>query len=381
MKTIEMIRIKCAVAFFLLNLSVFFLVNGFCYAAEGGYPTKVEIIDKSQAKYDKPENTYAAMISSLIKKDLEWYYETFTIESAAQNKREYEEAGIDPRKKFDTVKGLKDIFIINKIEYKFGIILVVKSYEKDGTIMQGPSTFVQENGKWKMTNKFSGDEELHEYLDYIKPEEIISSTIKINPNRWNLNWYNWIKEHMEEKEWIRHFAERVSILCMIANLKDNQGTPYSVKEIVPETILFNYLLHPQPWRFNREEKIALIVKSKENRYFKERKGFKEWHHTNKLLKKHKSPVMLVKFNKFKAMETLPEMSSGKEYELTLSGELKNGKQFKGTTRIIITGWNAKHRWKWNHPDWLNSEKDIDNWWNKKNDFEDWWKKTIKKHER
>ncbi|MBW2166970.1 MAG: hypothetical protein JRG74_13005, partial [Deltaproteobacteria bacterium] len=205
--------------------------------------------------------------------------------------------------------------------------------------------------------------------------------IKINPKRWNLNWYNWIKEHMEDREWIEHFAEKVTILCMITNLKDNQGKPYSVKEIVPETILLNYLLHPQPWRFNSEEKVALIVKSKENRYLKERKGFKEWHHTNKLLKKYKSPVMLVKFNKFKAMETPPEMSPGKEYELTLSGELKNGKRFKGTTKIIITGWNAKHRWKWNHPYWLNSEKDLDNWWNKENDFENWWKKTIKKHER
>jgi hypothetical protein len=118
---------------------------------------------------------------------------------------------------------------------------------------------------------------------------------------------------------------------MIANLKDNQGKPYSVKEIVPETILFNYLLHPQPWRVNSEEKVALIVKSKENRYLKERKGFKEWHYINRFLKKYKGPVTLVKFNKFKAMETLPEMSPGKEYELTLSGELKNGKRFKGTT--------------------------------------------------
>ena len=81
------------------------------------------------------------------------------------------------------------------------------------------------------------------------------------------------------------------------------------------------------------------------------------------------------------METFPEMSPGKEYEVTLSGELKNGKRFKGTTKIIITGGNVEHRWKWKHPDWLNSEKDIDNWWNKKKDFEDWWKKTIKKQKR
>ena len=155
-------------------------------------------------------------------------------------------------------------------------MLIVEDQDKDGSIIRMPLTFVKENEKWKMTNKFAGDEELHKYLDYIEPEEtIISSTIKINPNRWNLNWYNWIKEHMEEKEWIKHFVDKVTILCMIADLKDNQGMPYSVKEIVPETILFNYLLHPQPWRFNSEEKVALILKSKENPYLKEKKGFKE----------------------------------------------------------------------------------------------------------
>jgi len=74
----------------------------------------------------------------------------------------------------------------------------------------------------------------------------------------------------------------------------------------------------------------------------------------RFLKKYKSPVMLVKFNKFKAMETLPEMIPGKEYDVTISGELKDGKRFKGTTRIKITGRNAKHRRKWEHPDWLNS---------------------------
>ena len=49
-------------------------------------------------EYDTLENAYAAMISSLIKKDLEWYYETFTKESAAQNKIEDEDADIDPKK-------------------------------------------------------------------------------------------------------------------------------------------------------------------------------------------------------------------------------------------------------------------------------------------
>ncbi|MCD4822667.1 MAG: hypothetical protein K8R11_11545 [Methanococcoides sp.] len=379
MNTIQTTGIKYTITS-MLCLTIFF-INGISYAEEKKYPMKVTIITRDQAKYDTPENTLSAIRSALVNEDLEWSDETLTQESLEEQRRLLEKAGIDPKVDFNLEKDVKDTFIIDKIEYKDAVVLIVEDQDKDGSIIRMPFTFVQENGKWKMTNKFSGDEELHEYLDYIKPEEIISSTIKINPNRWNLNWYNWIKEHMEEKEWIRHFAEKVTILCMIADLKDNQGKPYSVKEIVPETILFNYLLPPQPWRFNSEEKVALIVKSKENRYFKKRKGFKEWQNRSRLLKKYKSPVLLVKFNKFKAMETLPEMSPGKEYEVIISGELKNGKRFKGTTKIIITGWNAKHRWKWNHPDWLNSEKDIDNWWNKENDFEDWWKKTIKKQKR
>jgi hypothetical protein len=78
--------------------------------------------------------------------------------------------------------------------------------------------------------------------------------------------------------------------------------------------------------------------------------------------------MLVKFNKFKAMETLPEMIPGKEYEVTVSGELKDGKPFKGSAKVTITEWKAKHGWKWSHPGWLTADKDMDYWWNKDKDL-------------
>jgi hypothetical protein len=79
--------------------------------------------------------------------------------------------------------------------------------------------------------------------------------------------------------------------------------------------------------------------------------------------------MLVKFNKLKAMETLPEMILGKNYEVTVSGKLKDRKPFKGTTTITITEWRVKHGWTWHHPGWINADKDIDHWWNKERDFE------------
>lgn len=375
MKALQMMRIRHVIPFVLFLAILLIRVIG--YAEEGQYPMKVKIIDKDQARYDTPENSYAAMISSLIKKDLEWYYETFTKESAAQNKREYEEAGIDPRKKFETVKGLKEIFIIDRIEYKSGVLLIVKSYEQSGAILQGPSAFVKEDGKWKLTNKFSADVELHKYLDY-EPSVMIYTTTKIRPRRWNLNWYNWVKGHMGDREWIAQCAERISILSIIGNLKDNQGNHYRVDEILPETLLLNNVLPPQPWKFKEEEKIAIILKSRKDRNLRTRKGFKEWHRASRFFKKYQGPVMLVKFNKFKAMETLPAMIPGKEYDVTVSGELKDGKAFKGSTNITITEWRAKHRWKWNHPGWLNSDKDVDHWWNKEKDLEDLWEK-IRKH--
>jgi len=164
MKMIETIGIKCTILFELC-LSVF-LVLGTSYAEEGKCPMKVEIINKDQARYDTPENAFVALCSALIKEDLEWSDETLTEESAEEQKRLFKEAGIDPRKIFEIEKHVKDTFIINKIDYKDAVLLVIKYYVKDGTIMKIPATFVKEGEKWKSTNKFAADEELQDYMDF-----------------------------------------------------------------------------------------------------------------------------------------------------------------------------------------------------------------------
>ncbi|MCK4604803.1 MAG: hypothetical protein KAU41_08980, partial [Deltaproteobacteria bacterium] len=197
---------RISINFFIMFVMclVVLLVNGITYAADGKYPIKVAIIEKDQATYDTPENALAAMCSSSIREDLEWYYETLTEETALEDKKAFQEAGIDPRKESEVFrKYFKEAYIIDKHIYGHSIILVVDIHTTSGTIFTLPYTFVEEHNKWKMTNKFAGDEDLWEYLDYIKPEEIISSTTIIRPNRWNLNWYNWIKEHIEERKWIR----------------------------------------------------------------------------------------------------------------------------------------------------------------------------------
>ncbi len=168
MNTIKPIRTKFATILMLCLSSS--LLTGIGCGEDAKCPVKVEIINKEEAKYDSPENSYAAMISALTKKDLSWYYETLTEESATNDKKDFQESGIDPQKNFDLAKGTKADFIIDKLPYKHGVLLICESHQEDGSIITGPSIFVKENGLWKATFEFSSDEKLWDYIDYVKPE-------------------------------------------------------------------------------------------------------------------------------------------------------------------------------------------------------------------
>ena len=148
-------------------LSLVFTLTTFANT-NGDYPRKVNLITRQEATYQTPENTYAATISSLFKKDLEWYYDTLTKDAAERDKQLYKKAGISPEKKFSTINDPKEYYILKKIIYKNGLILIARVQKLDGTVIQGPSTMIKENSKWKITDIYSADEEVHEYLDYFK---------------------------------------------------------------------------------------------------------------------------------------------------------------------------------------------------------------------
>ncbi|MEA1990631.1 MAG: hypothetical protein U9N58_00315 [Thermodesulfobacteriota bacterium] len=57
----------------------------------------------------------------------------------------------------------------------------------------------------------------------------------------------------------------------------------------------------------------MIFDLREDQDLNKIRGFKDWHNGSKFSKKYKGHVMLVRFNKFKAMETLSEMIHGEEY--------------------------------------------------------------------
>ena len=209
-------------------------------AIDESYLIKINVIIKNKADYKTPENTLAAGFSALMNNDLEWYYNTLTKKSADQDKAQFAEAGIDPDENLDLVEPGDKLFLLDKSNYKDGILLHIKVVSPDGTIATGPVVFVLENGLWKQTFEYAADQELHAYLDAAPPEDIFNVEIRLFPNHWNYQWYQKVLNKKPKQHGLD--LKKVSVLCVLGNLKDNNGNVRSVEEIDPETVVLNYVV-------------------------------------------------------------------------------------------------------------------------------------------
>ncbi|MCD4719846.1 MAG: hypothetical protein K8S13_08290 [Desulfobacula sp.] len=156
------------IKFFNLSILIFILIL-FKYTISTGaekFPIKVMTINKSQAKYDNPENAYIASYSSEIKKDLDWTFESMTVEASEELKTIFIKLKIPLSQIIKYEKKEEETYIINKLNYKKGFLLIVEHNYKEGSIQRNPVTFVLENGEWKLTNKFSSDENVNQYMAY-----------------------------------------------------------------------------------------------------------------------------------------------------------------------------------------------------------------------
>lgn len=139
------------------------------FAAVNNDSERVDVIDRSQANYLSPENTYHAIHSCLAAGDLGWCDETMTAESLQNDIEMFKKAGIDRSRIFELQKNVKESFMVEKFNYKDSIVILVDDYGYNGSINRMPLTFVEENGRWKVTNKYSSDSELNKYLYYVPP--------------------------------------------------------------------------------------------------------------------------------------------------------------------------------------------------------------------
>jgi len=290
-----------------------------------------------------------------------------------QDKKAFEQAGIDPRKESEIFRQhYKQAYIIDKHVYKHGIVLIVNVCSINGAIYTLPYTYVEEYGKWKLTNKFAGDDELMQYMEYIPPPTLTAST-KIRPKRWSIDLYNWINENLETSRLAQFLAEKLTILCLIKDLKDSEGNSYSVNDIARETILLNGIVHTQTWKFKEMEKTALVQDPEGDDKLKEKKGFDEWSNNDSFIKNSRRPFMLVRFNMFKSMGTLPDMNPGEKHDIEITGRLKDEKVFKGTAKIELKAMRKGDKKDLKNSILFNAEQDLHNWWNHEPGLEKRWK--------
>lgn len=151
---------------FILSCLVVFVAVGSVVAA---YPQPAQTITRAQADYLTPENTYYAIRSCLAAENLEWCDETLTGESLQRDIELFAKAGIDRRQIFALQKNVRESFVAGKHQYNDAVVLLVEDHGVNGSVTVLPLTFVQENGKWKVTNKYSADEQVNKYLYHVPP--------------------------------------------------------------------------------------------------------------------------------------------------------------------------------------------------------------------
>ena len=131
------------------------------------FPKKAQIISIEDSNYLTPENAYYSIISCLFSENMDWCDNSITKLTLEKDLNAFKKANIDRSKIFELQKNIKESYIIDKFEFKNSTVLLIEDHTHHGTIIIMPLTFVKEEGLWKLTNEYAGDEELNSYLYYI----------------------------------------------------------------------------------------------------------------------------------------------------------------------------------------------------------------------
>ena len=143
------------------------LLPGLALAVDYPYPMK--LISKPEMNYLTPKNTLFSIRSCQVIKDLTCYDKALT-ENALQESIEFYSGPDDDR---TSVHNYADYVVssqvIEKKEFKEdSIVMVIEDVLNNGSIYQIGVPFIQENGLWKITNKFSEDDDFADFI-YITP--------------------------------------------------------------------------------------------------------------------------------------------------------------------------------------------------------------------
>ena len=311
--------------FFIVSLAKFIAVSPL-FAAQ--HPMEVKIVTKEHANYDTPEDAFAAIYSAKINRDAAWYYEGLTQQSAEHQIELYKKYNIDIQDEFEIALKTKSIYILDKQPYHNGVFLLVKVIKDDGTIIQGPSVFVQENGFWKSMQQIPKDDPINAYLDYTPPPAFQTPfDMAIVPPHWSLTWFNWIEKHIDKRR-AKKCAEKATVLCVLAPQNDEN----KLENILPETLRLNETVAPQPW--SKKKTVLIIAPHKRSSEINSKK-FRQWRKSYPSLADEEKALLLVRFNQYETMKTLADMLPDGAHEIVLSGRLANDKVFRAKAEITL----------------------------------------------
>ena len=74
--------------------------------------------------------------------------EGLTRETLAEDIADFKKAGIDRSRHFELARDIKEAYIVDKVEYKDAILLVVEAVSYDGTFQRLPFPYVLERNNF-----------------------------------------------------------------------------------------------------------------------------------------------------------------------------------------------------------------------------------------
>lgn len=172
--------------------------------------------------------------------------------------------------------------------------------------------------------------------DFIAAGQPVTAKIVFKPDHWNRNWFkepddeddeddDYLDEVEDDDENNNNDNKEGKLNCYIGNLSG-----YPVSQIIVESVRLNEVVSVARKKDCSDlTQNGIIVTSRDDCFFA------------KIIKKHRQfggSVLKVKFNKFEAIQTIPDNIKDQETtSVLISGYLQDGTPFEGRGIVIIVG--------------------------------------------
>lgn len=131
-------------------------------------PLKIFIIDRAVSKYVTPEDSFISLVSSIAGDNLDWYNNSWDVESQLQKASALQTELNELKSKLT----LGDIILTKRVERKSIVVLHYQIKKSETLLYDGYFYFKASNGDWKATVVLPDDPVFKYYADLDKTDNI-----------------------------------------------------------------------------------------------------------------------------------------------------------------------------------------------------------------